>query len=79
MTTIINAIYEGGLFGPIGKVELTEGTRVEVRIPEKTNLRDPKAVAAKLGKLAAETPRTQRSESTARDHDQVLYGRKPQP
>ena len=52
MTTIIDAIYEGGFFRPVEKVELTDGTRVEVRIPQPASRRDPKTVATKLRGLA---------------------------
>jgi len=77
MTMIIDAVYEGGFFRPIEKVDLTDGTHVEVRVRQVAGLRDPKAVAAKLRNLAANAPRNGLSESTSRDHDQILYGGKP--
>jgi predicted DNA-binding antitoxin AbrB/MazE fold protein len=78
MTTIIEAIYEGGFFRPLEKVNLTEGTHVDVRVRQPPAQRDPRAVAAKLGELAAKAPRSGRQESTARNHDQILYGGKDQ-
>jgi predicted DNA-binding antitoxin AbrB/MazE fold protein len=76
MTTIIEAIYEGGMFRPVEKVDLKEGTHVEVRVPQVTSQRNCKEVAAKLGRLAAMATRKGSQETTARDHDQILYGEK---
>lgn len=72
MTTRVKAIYEKGVFRPVGDVALAEGTNVEVLVPEPR--RDPAEVAAKLSKLADQMPRTGRTESTSRDHDRFLYG-----
>ena len=79
MTTTIQAVYEGGVFRPIRQVALTEGTQVEVLIPAAAAPRDPKAVAARLAHIAEKARRSGRPESTSRDHDQFLYGGKPQP
>jgi len=74
MTTIIDAVYEGGFFRPTSKIALTEGTRVEVLIPQAPLPRDPKAVAAKLSQIAAKAPRRHEPDSTSQNHDQILYG-----
>jgi predicted DNA-binding antitoxin AbrB/MazE fold protein len=79
MTTIIDAVDEGGLFRPIEKVDLAEGTHVEVRVPQVLAQRDPRIVAAKLRDVAARAPRRGLRESTGSDHDQILYGGKSQP
>lgn len=76
MTTTIPAIYEGGVFRPIRKLSLTEGTRVDVLVPQPSSPRNPKAVAAALSRIAAGAPRHGRSESTSTNHDQFLYGGK---
>ena len=79
MTTTIQAVYEGGVFRPTRQVALVEGTHVDVLIPAVAMSRDPKAVAARLAKVADKVVRSNRSESTSRDHDQFLYGEKTQP
>ena len=79
MTTIIDAVYEGGFFRPVEKVDLTEGTHVEVRIPRAVGPRDPNAVATKLEELAAKALRGPKQESAGSDHDEFLYGGKKQP
>jgi predicted DNA-binding antitoxin AbrB/MazE fold protein len=78
MTTTVPAVYEGGVFRPTRKLVLTEGTHVDVLIPQAALPRDPKAVAATLAKIAATAPRRGRTESTSRDHDRILYGGKKQ-
>jgi predicted DNA-binding antitoxin AbrB/MazE fold protein len=79
MKTIIEAIYENGLFRPVEKVELTEGTHVELRFRQSVDQRDPKAVAAKLSQLAAKAPRRSKKEAAGRNHDEIRYGGKSQP
>ena len=79
MTTIIDAIYEGGLFRPTEKVELTEGARVQVLLSSGVKPRDPKEVAAILREIAALTPPTGEVEYTSRDHDKILYSREAHP
>jgi len=79
MTTIIDAVYEGGFFRPTEKVDLVEGTHVQVRVPQAAGPRDPRAAAAKLAQLAAKAPRRGQQESTARNHDRILYGGKSRP
>ncbi len=73
MTTTIEAVYEGGVFRPLGQIVLSEGTHVEVTIPAVAAPRDPKAVAARLAEIADRAGCSGRSESTSRDHDQYLY------
>jgi predicted DNA-binding antitoxin AbrB/MazE fold protein len=77
MTTTVRAVYEGGVFRPTRKLMLTEGTHVDVLIPQTSPPRDPRAVASRLSQIAASSPRSGHSESTSQDHDQVLYGGKP--
>jgi len=74
MTATVQAVYEGGVFRPTRKLTLTEGTRVDVLIPEAAPPRDPQAVAAALTRIAAKAPRRGKSESTSANHDQFLYG-----
>ena len=40
----IPAKYENGVFKPLEAVKLTEGTRVEVRVPEECVPKPPKSV-----------------------------------
>jgi len=79
MTATVQAVYEGGVFRPTRKLSLTEGTQVDVLIPQAHAPRDPHAVAAALTRIAAQAPRRGRTESTSANHDQFLYGRKQQP
>jgi predicted DNA-binding antitoxin AbrB/MazE fold protein len=79
MTTTVPAIYEGGVFRPTRKLTLTEGTQVDVLIPQAAPPRDPRTVAARLSDIAAKAPRRGQRESTSRDHDKFLYGGKQQP
>ena len=76
MTTTVPAVYEGGVFRPTRKLTLTEGTQVDVLIPHFATPRDPKAVAARLSRIAAAAPRRGHTESASQDHDQFLYGGK---
>ena len=76
MTTTIQAVFEGGVFRPIQQIALTEGTHVDVLIPVVATPHDPKTVATRLAKIAGKAVRSGRSESTSRDHDQLLYGGK---
>ena len=43
-TLTIPAKYENGVFKPLEDVKLTEGTRVEVQIPDEQPRRRPKSV-----------------------------------
>jgi predicted DNA-binding antitoxin AbrB/MazE fold protein len=79
MTISVEAVYEGGVFRPIRKLALAEGTHVDVLVPQTTAPRNPKAVAARLSQIAARAPRHGQSESTSRNHDRILYGGKEQP
>jgi predicted DNA-binding antitoxin AbrB/MazE fold protein len=79
MSSIIDAVYEGGLFRPTEQVELAEGTHVEVHMPRPAAPRDPKTVAAKLAALGAAAPRKGTTDSAGRDHDRILYGGTNQP
>lgn len=72
MTTTIQAVYEGGIFRPTQQVALREGTHVEVLIPAVASPRDPKAVAARLARIADKADRSGRPEFASRDHDQFL-------
>jgi predicted DNA-binding antitoxin AbrB/MazE fold protein len=74
MTTTVPAVYEGGVFRPTRKLMLSEGTHVDVVIPEAAVPRDAKAVAAKLASIAAKAARHGKSDSASRDHDRILYG-----
>ena len=55
MTTIIEAVYEGGLFLSGWEVDLKEGTHVEVKSAPIGWPTRPKAVAARIGRLAAKS------------------------
>ena len=45
MTTMVQAVYEGGVFRPTRKLKLMEGTHVDVVIPQTVVPRDPKTPA----------------------------------
>lgn len=76
MTTSIQAIYEKGVFRPIHEVALSEGTRVEVLIPEAQCPRQPQEVAAKLASIADHAAVSGKSDHTSSDPDAILYSRK---
>jgi predicted DNA-binding antitoxin AbrB/MazE fold protein len=42
MTATIEAVYERGVFRPLGQIAVSEGTHVEVTIPTVTTPRDPR-------------------------------------
>lgn len=71
--TIIDAIYEHGVFRPVRQVTLTEGTRVEIVLPQAVSPPSGRAAAAKLASLAAMAPPRSQPESTSSQHDRVLY------
>ena len=76
MTTTIEAVFERGVFRPIGEVELSEGTRVEVIIPQTANAHDPRAAAAILSRIASTAPAGGVIERTSENPDAVLYNPK---
>lgn len=77
--TTIQAVYEKGVFRPIRQLVLSEGTRVEVRIPQSETPRDPKAVAAHLARIAASAPARSSSDTASADHDSFLYNESERP
>ena len=79
MTKVIDAVYEGGLFRPSEKVDLTEGARVQVLVPSVEPERDPKKVAEVMAAVAATAPRTGKPEDGARNHDKYLYSKEMHP
>ena len=62
----VEAIYENGVFRPVGKVDLKDGERVEISI-NKDSHRDP---AETLHELAVDTGITDLAENL----DYYLYG-----
>jgi predicted DNA-binding antitoxin AbrB/MazE fold protein len=74
MMTTIHAVYENGVFRPTRAISLSEGTQVEVLIPQSRASRDAKAVAKRLAAIAAGASRNGQPDFTSRDHDRYLYG-----
>jgi predicted DNA-binding antitoxin AbrB/MazE fold protein len=79
MTTSIQAVYEKGVFRPLDKVALDEGTRVEVLIAKDSAPRNAKDVTARLAAIANAACTTGQSDQTSMDPDAVLYPRVNQP
>jgi predicted DNA-binding antitoxin AbrB/MazE fold protein len=74
MSTSVEAIYENGVFRPVQRVDLAEGTRVEVIVIARESpprKRTPAEIAAEIAAMDVESD----SEGfSGRDHDQILYG-----
>jgi predicted DNA-binding antitoxin AbrB/MazE fold protein len=77
MTKQIEAIYERGIIRPIKPLELPEGTRLDVIVITHEKRRPNGNVAQILAKIAA-LPLERASHSfSGREHDSVLYPKKP--
>jgi predicted DNA-binding antitoxin AbrB/MazE fold protein len=79
MSISIPAIFEKGVFRPMSKVALTDGTRVQILIPEAEIKHEPRDVAAKLARIAASAKANGQADTTSQDVDAVLYDRKSHP
>jgi predicted DNA-binding antitoxin AbrB/MazE fold protein len=79
----IPAIFDAGVFRPLQPVELAEGTRVEVQVPEAAPLAELSpdelahkraAIAQFLAKMESLPNEGPDDGFTGRDHDKILYG-----
>ena len=79
----IEAIYEDGVFKPLGKVSLPDGARVVLWIEckENRNADDPEVVAAQKramaeldAKLVQLPDKSPDDGLSSEDHDRILYG-----
>lgn len=73
MTTMIDAVYEGGVLRPVEPVDLDEGARVRLLVVrERQPGKTPAEIMAEIAALPLETDRE--IETASRDHDRFLYG-----
>jgi predicted DNA-binding antitoxin AbrB/MazE fold protein len=75
-TTVVKAIYEGGVLRPMTPIDLAEGQEANIIIQsaEKTVLLDPQWVETFLSEIEAVYEPTGQVETTSVDHDKILYG-----
>ena len=81
MTTIIDAVYEAGVFRPLKPiVELPEGEQVKLTINSdllaemERNAPDPRRAAEIMAEIAALPMETGGQDFAGTDHDKILYG-----
>lgn len=77
MTTTVAAVYEGGVLRLPAPLDLPDGTPVHVTVTPATPAPPPPDAAdvlARILAIAAKAKVTGQVETTARDHDQILYG-----
>jgi predicted DNA-binding antitoxin AbrB/MazE fold protein len=73
----IEAIYEGGIIRPVEPLELPEGTRIDVIVITRERP-GPNGNAAEILAEIAALPLESSSDSfSAREHDSILYPKKP--
>jgi hypothetical protein len=74
----VRAIYKGGVFQPLGAVDLRDGTQVELEIIVNPQLRPPGTDATEMAAFFAELATMPIApdglEFSNRDHDRILYG-----
>ena len=78
MTTIVKAVFEGGLLRPIQPLDLAEGQEVDVIAPLLTERPGPtlEYIEQLLAELAAAYKPTGKVETASVDHDEILYSEK---
>ena len=76
MSTVIDAVYQGGVFRPAVPPALPDGTAVRLTVmpAAQADPLDPAAVLARIRAIATKANVTGVVETTSRDHDQILYG-----
>lgn len=75
MTNRIKAVYERGVFRPVGPVQLEEGASVELSYERPQALRPPQPVVAVIEQIARLPLEGPDDGFSGADHDQVLYGK----
>ena len=76
--TIVELIFDHGVFRPTQPLSLPDGTRVSVNLPESEGLAPHRDKMRRfLEEIAALpcAPELQDGRSGARDHDAILYGK----
>jgi predicted DNA-binding antitoxin AbrB/MazE fold protein len=76
MSTTFQAVFENGVLRPLAPLNLAEGQTVQVLIAA-SEMAAPQNVASILAEIAALPVEGGGDPWTSRDHDQVLYGGKP--
>jgi len=75
MTNRIKAVYEGGVFRPVGPVPLEEGASVELSYEPPPALKPPQPLVAAIEEIARMPLEGPDDGYSGADHDQVLYGK----
>jgi predicted DNA-binding antitoxin AbrB/MazE fold protein len=79
MPTVIYAVYQNGVFHRTTPPDLPDGAAVRLTVEPAsanpaTEALDPAAVHQRIREIAAKSRVSGTVETTARDHDQILYG-----
>ena len=75
MTTIVRAVYEGGLFRPVEHVAIAEGACVELTVrTEAVPTIAPEFILEALLEIAALPLEGPNDGFSGADHDKILYG-----
>ncbi len=78
MSQMIPAIFDAGVFKPLVPVQLEQGTRVEVGVPEPVQGEEKgysrEAMLAFLKEMAEMPDDSPNDGFSNRDHDRVIYG-----
>jgi predicted DNA-binding antitoxin AbrB/MazE fold protein len=77
MTKEIEAIYEHGIIRPVKPLELPEGSRLDVIIIIHEKLRTNGNAASILAEIAALPLEGDSDAFSGREHDSILYPKKP--
>jgi predicted DNA-binding antitoxin AbrB/MazE fold protein len=76
MSTTVEAIYENGVLRLSRPIDLPEGAPVQVIVIPRTPQPEKRTPAEILAEIAAMATPNEEPTRDARDHDQILYGKK---
>lgn len=82
MTIAFDAVYEDGVFRPTGPVDLPAGAAVRltvVPVPSPAPAAGGRAIRDILAAITARSVKPAPPETTAADHDRILYGDRGNP
>lgn len=77
MTKEIEAIYEHGIIRPVKPLELPEGSRLDVVVIIQKKPRTNEKAASTLAEIAALPLEGVSDAFSGREHDSILYPKKP--
>jgi predicted DNA-binding antitoxin AbrB/MazE fold protein len=71
----VKALYEGGVFRPVERVAIAEGTEVEITVHVDAEPRPANALTHEaLMEIASLPPEGPQDGFSGADHDKILYG-----